>query len=120
MSYDIRAVHENGETIYFDEPHSLAGGTYALDGSYEAWLNITYNYASFYYKYIDGGLNSFDGQQITETIGTMLDISSELKGEPSEDYWEATEGNARVAMLDLLELGCKAIAVDIKAEWRVR
>ena len=49
MSYDIRLVDAAGETIELSEPHTLRGGTFASGGTTEAWLNITYNYARFYY-----------------------------------------------------------------------
>ena len=46
MSYDISLREPvSGEQVYFDEPHQMNGGTYALGGTTEAWLNITYNYA---------------------------------------------------------------------------
>ena len=51
MSYDISLVEPTTrETIEFDTPHQMKGGTYALGGTSEAWLNITYNYARWYYK----------------------------------------------------------------------
>ena len=51
MSYDIRLVDPvTKDTIQFDSPHAMKGGTYAVGGTTEAWLNITYNYARWYYK----------------------------------------------------------------------
>jgi hypothetical protein len=40
------------EVIQFDSPHTLKGGNYALGGTTEAWLNITYNYAEHFYRVI--------------------------------------------------------------------
>lgn len=46
MSYDI---HLNDpvtkQTIELENPHFMRGGTYAIDGTKELSLNITYNYA---------------------------------------------------------------------------
>ena len=51
MSYDIYLRDRvTKETVHFDTPHQMAGGTYAIGGTTEAWLNITYNYAQWYYK----------------------------------------------------------------------
>lgn len=51
MSYDIYLRDRvTKETVNFDTPHQMAGGTYAVGGTTEAWLNITYNYSQWYYK----------------------------------------------------------------------
>lgn len=51
MSYDISLKDPvTGDTVHFDVPHQMAGGTYIVGGTTEAWLNITYNYAPWYYK----------------------------------------------------------------------
>lgn len=51
MSYDIYLRDRvTKETVHFDTPHQMAGGTYAVGGTTEAWLNITYNYSQWYYK----------------------------------------------------------------------
>ena len=51
MSYDIYLRDRvTKETVHFDTPHQMAGGTYAVGGTTEAWLNVTYNYAQWYYK----------------------------------------------------------------------
>lgn len=49
MSYDISLCDPvTKETLHFDTPHQMKGGTYAVGGTEEAWLNITYNYAKWY------------------------------------------------------------------------
>lgn len=51
MSYDIYLEEPStGETIQFDSPHFMTGGTFNPNGTTDAWLNITYNYADWYYK----------------------------------------------------------------------
>ena len=51
MSYDIELKDPiTKETIEFDEPHQMKGGTYQIGGTHEAWLNITWNYSEYYYE----------------------------------------------------------------------
>lgn len=46
MSYDIRLTDRvTGETLEATAPHQIRGGTYAVGGTTELWLNVTYNYA---------------------------------------------------------------------------
>ena len=55
MSYDIELKDPvTRETIVINEPHFMRGGMYQVGGSKELWLNITYNYASYYYEATDG------------------------------------------------------------------
>lgn len=51
MSYDISLRDPvTKETVHFDSPHQMTGGTFAAGGTTEAWLNITYNYSQWYYR----------------------------------------------------------------------
>jgi hypothetical protein len=51
MSYDIYLTDPvTHEPLELDEAHHMRGGTYAMSGTTEAWLNITYNYADWYYR----------------------------------------------------------------------
>ena len=51
MSYDVSLRYPvSGDILLFDEPHQMSGGNYCVGGTREAWLNITYNYARWYYK----------------------------------------------------------------------
>ena len=55
MSYDIELKDPvTKETIEIAEPHFMRGGTYAIGGTHELWLNITYNYSHYYYEATDG------------------------------------------------------------------
>ena len=50
MSYDITLNDPvTKEPIQLDAPHQMQGGTYAVGGTTEAWLNITWNYNDWYY-----------------------------------------------------------------------
>jgi hypothetical protein len=51
MSYDISLCDPvTHETLEADSTHFIAGGTRAIGGTKELWLNITWNYGKFYYR----------------------------------------------------------------------
>jgi hypothetical protein len=55
MSYDIRLVDPvTKELLLLEQPHFINGGTYAVGGTTELWLNITYNYSRYYYEATEG------------------------------------------------------------------
>lgn len=105
MSYDIYLGEPgSGDTIIFDESHDITGGTFALGGTDEAWLNITYNYAKFYYEHIDPktGIRSLYGKTGKEVIPVLEKAIKALGTETDKDYWKATPGNAGAALQGLL------------------
>ena len=53
MSYDIRLCDPvTGDVINLDHPHLMRGGTYAMAGTTELWLNVTYNYSNRLFAWI--------------------------------------------------------------------
>lgn len=126
MSYDVSLVDPvTKETLHTDTPHQMRGGTYALGGTSEMWLNITYNYSRWYYK--DGvfptkdgenrGLRSIYGMSGTESIPVLKnaimvleslteDISNEERKDSEEHgttgYWMPTRTNAIKPLYSLL------------------
>lgn len=55
MSYDIRLVDPvTKEPLHTKVNHDMRGGMYAMGGTTELWLNITWNYAHYYYESTDG------------------------------------------------------------------
>ena len=107
MSYDIRLSDPiTKETIEFDQKHHMIGGTYCVGGTTEAWINITYNYAKYYYQHIDEGegIRFLYGKTGAETIPILEDTIEKLGNDVSDDYWEATEGNAKRALYQLLSI----------------
>jgi hypothetical protein len=107
MSYDIYLVHPDTlKAHHFDKKHQLTGGTYAVGGTTEAHLNITYNYASFFYKTIDAdlGIRWLYDRVAKNTFETLTGAIMEL-GIERTDYWDKSPGNAGAALLDLLTLG---------------
>lgn len=127
MSYDISLKDPvTGETIEIDEPHFMRGGTYAVGGTNLLWLNITYNYADYYYEatdddprfahdeitayYADGrtgpvvtkyGIRGIYGKTGAESIPMLKDMISRIEGKYKKDgEWVTTEREEEV-WLDL-------------------
>ena len=126
MSYDISLTDPiTGQTLQLDAPHHMRGGTYAVGGTAEARLNITYNYGRHYCRIfrtrpvredvkgdqcnagIDGevgGIRSIYGLTGAESIPVLQAAISQLGDDTHPDYWEPTEGNAKRALVQLLAL----------------
>lgn len=106
MSYDIRLTDPvTGQTLELDEPHDMRGGTYAVGGTREAWINITYNYAPHYYALFgDKGIRWIYGKTAAETLPHLEEASNLLANDACDNYWEPTEGNAKAALCQLIAL----------------
>ena len=106
MSYDIDLLHPvTKNVIEMDTPHQMKGGTYALGGSTQASLNVTYNYSKHFYKVLgDGGIRSLYGKSGAESIPLLQNGIIQLDDDVDNDYWKATEGNAKTALTQLLAL----------------
>lgn len=115
------------EPIILDAPHQIRGGTYAENGTDEAWLSVTFNYARWYRR--DGvftghksphgfdGIRSIDGMTGAESIpvlkhaisvleSTEDDLSEEEVSEYNDTgvfgYWVPTRANAIRPLYGLL------------------
>ena len=128
MSYDIYLRNRvTKETVHFDTPHQMAGGTYAVGGTTEAWLSVTYNYAQWYYK--DGvfpdngednsGIRSIYGlsgaesipvlEHAIKTLESMTEDLTEKEIQEYKDggaggYWTPTRANAIRPLYQLLAM----------------
>lgn len=106
MSYDIDLVHPvSGEVLLLDSPHQMRGGTYAVGGSNECSLNVTYNYAP-HFHWIDEekGIRSIYGLTGAESIPILSNAIDQLGDDVSENYWACTQGNAKAALIQLRAL----------------
>jgi hypothetical protein len=103
MSYDVR-FEIGGELVVLDERHQFGGGTFAVGGTNEAWLNITYNYGGHFRATLghDDGIRSLYGKTAAELIPVLERAVAELGTERDDDYWAPTKGNAGAALSDLL------------------
>ena len=105
MSHDIHIIDSVTNTPkVLKEPYLSRGGTYAIEGSVEAWLNITYNYGKIYRELWGHGLDYFNGKKIKEMKPKVEAGIKALGVTRHNDYWEPTKGNAGAALLDLLTL----------------
>lgn len=126
MSYDISlrdpVTHEVLKTEY---PYQITGGTFALDGTAEMWLDVTWNYADWYYrpsvfartKKSSKGIRTIYGMTGAQSIPVLKkaikklesmteDISDEERRECEEQgvtgYWLPTRENAIRPLYQLL------------------
>lgn len=106
MSYDIYLKHPvTGETLHVDTVHHMRGGTYAVGGSTECWLNVTYNFSEHYYRVFgEQGIRTIYGMTGAESIPVLKAAMEKLGDDVDDDYWKATEGNAKAALASLLAL----------------
>lgn len=106
MSYDIRLCDPvSKDTIQFESAHRIAGGTYAMGGTSEAWLNITYNYSRFFYAAMgEKGIRTIYGMTGAESLPILKSAAEQLDlgDKKPHDYWKATPANARAALLGLI------------------
>lgn len=106
MSYDIRLVDPiTKEGLHTQEPHQMGGGTYALGGTTELWLNVTYNYSAHFVKTLGpDGIRAIYGKTGAQSIPMLEQAISQLKDTASHNYWEPSEGNAKRALCQLLAM----------------
>lgn len=89
MSYDISLIDpETKQPIILDEPHQERGGTYAVCGTREAWLNITYNYSKWFFQFLDRekGIRWLYGQVASGTLPRLKEAIAKLQvveGQPT-------------------------------------
>lgn len=104
MSYDIYLVDPiTRECLTIDRKHNFKGGTYQEGGTNKLWLNITYNYARFYYRAMgEQGIRSIYGLTGKDSIPILKNAIECLKDDFDIDYWKPCEGNAKRALHHLL------------------
>lgn len=123
MSYDITLREPvSGEIVHFDSVHQMKGGTYALGGTSEAWLNITYNYARWYCRddvFGENGIRVIYGMIAADSISilekaikTLENTKDKLSEEEAKKlaeegvagYWLPTKENAIKPLYQLLAM----------------
>ena len=129
MSYDLYLVDPiSRKTLELDAAHQMRGGTYAMGGTTECRLNITYNYAKHFWRVFEElpaprplapeqmrrhyaltgetvtGIRTLYGLTGAESLPILDRAIAMLKDDATDDYWEATEGNAKRALLQLRAL----------------
>jgi hypothetical protein len=125
MSYDIKLVDAvTGDTLKLDAPHHMRGGTYAVGGTTRAHLNVTYNYYPQFSRVFDVltqprpkapewlRKDGRTGQRRANHLRpdrrrehAVLDKAIGLLADDVDpDYWKATDGNAKRALVHLRAL----------------
>lgn len=107
MSYDIRLVDPvTGETLHAADKHHMTGGTYRAGGDTELSLNITYNYATTFYRVMDPdlGIREIYNKSGADSIPRLKAAAAKLTDEVDSDYWAPAEGNVKRALLQLVAL----------------
>ncbi len=125
MSYDIYLNDPvTGDPLELSEPHFMRGGTYTVGGTTKARLNVTYNYAPHFYRVFEelptphpkapaglhqqgepvGGIRTIYRLTGAESIPILNRAIARLKDDVTDNYWEATEGNTKQALMQLRAL----------------
>lgn len=106
MSYDIELIDQvTKEPVELDETHHIRGGTYAIGGTTRAHLNVTYNYGGIFRRVMgDDGIRTIYGKSGAESIPILERAAAQLGDDVEQDYWKATDGNAKRALVQLAAL----------------
>lgn len=106
MSYNIELIDPvTKEPVELDEPHHMRGGTYAIGGTTQAHLNVTYNYGGIFRRVLGfEGIRMIYGITGAESIPLLEGAAAQLGDDVDPDYWKATDGNAKHALLQLAAL----------------
>lgn len=108
MSYDITLNDPiTKEPIEVADAHFMQGGTYALGGTTELWLNVTWNYGPIFRRpevLGENGIRAIYGMTGAESIPVLQKAIANLGDDATPDYWEATEGNAKRPLCQLLAM----------------
>lgn len=105
MSYDVEFCDPvSGGIIELDIPHQMRGGTYCVGGTTLLELNVTYNYSKNYAPH-NFHLTDLRGKTAAEVIPELQRVIDALGDDVDDnDYWHATDGNAKRALCQLLAM----------------
>ncbi len=106
MGYNVSLVDENDHILKV--PSHLEGSNICVGGSDISTICITYNYSKFYYDentFGKEGLYYLNGKKAVDAIPILESSVEFLKDNPSDDYWNATPGNAGHCLNVLLSWG---------------
>lgn len=104
MSYDVDFCDPvSGDVIKLNDKHFMRGGAYAIGGSTKLSLNITYNYSNNYALH-NFSIWELNGKTALEVIPELERVIELLGDDVDPDYWKATDGNAKRALISLLTM----------------
>ena len=97
MSWDVKLISETGRIV--EVKRHFEGGTYVIEGTSVAELNITYNYSTLFREYLHpDGLKWIHGKKAREVLPAFINSVDQLGNIKDEDYWKDTKGNAGFAL----------------------
>ncbi|WP_238532829.1 hypothetical protein [Halalkalicoccus jeotgali] len=101
MGYSVE-LRDGEEAV--GAPRHTEGGSYALSGVTKAKMSVTFNYSEFFEEALDEeeGLRWLNDKRAGDTEARLREAVDVLGTEQSDDYWEATAGNAGHALSILL------------------
>lgn len=103
MSYDISIIdNKTNNIIESSYPEYIDG----YDYSKPLYLSITFNYSSILSKAFNNkkGIYLLNNRKVSDTINIIEIAINRLKNEINDDYWSATEGNVKFALLKLYQM----------------
>lgn len=115
MSYDIQLIDPiTKQTLRAESSHNFKGGTFAINGTTELWLNITWNYFEIFRKVLGEkgirviyGLTGEESQPILKQAidqlsnNDVVSVETRLNAAKLSGYWKPTERNAKEALAQL-------------------
>ena len=114
MSWDIHLEDAEGHVL--EVPKHMEGGTYAMEGTPSACLNVTYNYSDVTRLVGFGFKESLNNRRAAVTIPDLEHVVDTLGTKKFENYWAPTPGNAGYAASILLNWA----KLHPDAYWRVK
>jgi hypothetical protein len=104
MGYGVSLKNPTtGEIVELESPQS-EGSTFAIGGSVDARMGITYNYADIYRLFNFNVTDDLNGKKAGETRKVLKKLVKKLgTRQYSRDYWAPTPGNAGHALSILLD-----------------
>lgn len=119
MSYDIEIINpKTGETLEANRFLNVRGTVQSLYASKELHLSITYNYREHFVKAFQSpsSIKCLNNKAVITTIDIITNAIERLDTDYYlEDYWKPTEGNARLALINLLILAFEGL----EGYWRI-
>lgn len=127
MSWDVTLTDPStGEALHATGVHHFSGGTYAMGGTTELWLNVTFNYSATIRRTLGMSLWELEGKTAGETVTALLAAcalleqearaEAQVAGTVTADYWQATAENVRRALAALVAFA----ELYPTGVWRVR
>jgi hypothetical protein len=105
MSYRIILADPiTDDAIDLEAPMHMRQGLCPFGGSMRAELSVTSNYARYFESMGTEGIREINGKTGAESFTLLMPAIERLGFDKTDNYWQATEGNARIALMHLCYL----------------